>query len=122
MGWRDSHIEVTTTIDLDDYCDEIWDYMEPDNIIDAMETMDRWGYTDGDIIEHMLEEPETFLEKVSNVLTVETALALVKDVYEYGHAIQVRNLTAKTNQIEELREKIRQLENPTTTEETTHES
>ena len=122
MGWRSSEIEVTSVINLDDYDDEIMDYMEPDNIIDAMELMDRWGYSDGDIIEHMLEEPDAFLAKVSNVLTVETALEMVKDVYEYGHSIQVRNLTAKENQIKELREKIRQLENPTTTEETTHES
>ncbi len=122
MGWRDSHIEVTTTIDLDDYCDEIWDYMEPDNISDAMETMDRWGYTDGDILDHMMEDPSAFLEKVSSILTVETALALVKNVYEYGHGIMAHNLTVRSNQIDELREKIRQLENPTTTEETTDES
>lgn len=122
MGWRSSEIEVYHCIDLSDYDDEIMEYVEPDNIIDALELMERWGYGDGDILDHMLEEPSTFLEKVSNVLTVETALALVKDVYEYGHSIQVRNLTAKENQIKELREKIRQLENPTTTEETTHES
>lgn len=122
MGWRSSEIEVYHCIDLSDYDDEIMEYVEPDNIIDALELMERWGYSDGDILDHMLEEPSTFLEKVSNVLTVETALALVKDVYEYGHSIQVRNLTAKESQIKELREKIRQLENPTTTEETTHES
>ena len=122
MGWRSSEIEVYHCIDLADYDDEIMEYVEPDNIIDAMEMMDRWGYSDGDIIEHMLEEPDAFLAKVSNVLTVETALALVKDVYEYGQGIQVRNLLAKQNQIDELREKIRQLENPTTTEETTDES
>lgn len=122
MGWRSSEIEVYHCIDLSDYDDEIMEYVEPDNIIDALELMERWGYGDGDILDHMLEEPSTFLEKVSNVLTVETALALVKDVYEYGQSIQVRNLTAKENQIKELREKIRQLENPTTTEETTHES
>ena len=106
MGWRRSEIEVTTTIDLDDYEDDIMDYVEPDNIINAMEMMDRWGYSDGDIIEHMLEEPDAFLAKVSNVLTVETALALVKDVYEYGHSIQVRNLTAKENQIKELKQRV----------------
>jgi hypothetical protein len=104
MGWRSSEIEVYHCIDLDDYVDEITDYMEPDNISDALDMMERWGYTDGDIIEHMLEEPSTFLEKVSNVLTVETALALVKDVYEYGQSIQMRNLTAKDNQIKELKE------------------
>ena len=106
MGWRNSEIEVTSVINLDDYDDEIMAYVEPDNIIDAMEMMDRWGYSDGDIIEHMLEEPDAFLAKVSNVLTVETALELVKDVYEYGHGIQVRNLTAKENQIKELKQRV----------------
>ena len=128
MGWRRSEIEVTTTIDLCDYDDEIMDYIEPDNIIDAMEMMERWGYSDGDIIEHMLEEPDAFLEKVSNVLTVETALVLVKDVYEYGHSIQVRNLTAKENQIKELKQRVDDLLALNHTviteqkEETTHES
>ena len=122
MGWRSSEIEVYHCIDLSDYDDEIMEYMEPDNIIDAMEMMDRWGYSDGDIIEHMLEEPSTFLEKVSNVLTVETALALVKDVYEYGHSIQVRNLTAKENQINELKQRVEDLLALKTKEETTDES
>jgi hypothetical protein len=106
MGWRRSEIEVYHTIDLSDYDDEIMEYMEPDNIIDAMEMMDRWGYSDGDIIDHMLEEPETFLEKVSNVLTVETALDMVKQIYEIGHSIQVRTLTAKDNQINELKQRV----------------
>ena len=108
MGWGNSYIEVSTEIDLNNYDDEIMEYMEPDNINDALELMERWGYSDGDIIEHMLEgmDDSVFLEKVSNILTVETALALVKDVYEYGHSIQVRNLTAKENQITELRQKV----------------
>ena len=122
MGWRSSEIEVTSVINLDDYDDEIMEYVEPDNIIDAMEMMDRWGYSDGDIIEHMLEEPDAFLAKVSNVLTVETALELVKDVYEYGHGIQVRNLTAKENQIKELKQRVDDLLALKTKEETTHES
>lgn len=122
MGWRRSEIEVYHCIDLSDYDDEIMEYLEPDNVIEAMEMMDRWGYSDGDILEHMMEDPSAFLEKVSNILTVETALELVKNVYDYGHGIMAHNLTVKTNQIDELREKIRQLENPTTTEETTDES
>ena len=109
MGWRNSYIEISTEIDLNNYDDEIMEYMEPDNINDALELMDRWGYSDGDIIEHMLEEPDTFLAKVSNVLTVETALALVKDVYEYGHSIQQRTLTAKENQNHVLRQKVDEL-------------
>ena len=128
MGWRDSHIEVTTTIDLDDYCDEVMDYMEPDNIIDAMEMMDTWGYSDGDIIEHMLDEPDAFLAKVSNVLTVETALDMVKEIYELGHSVQIRNLNVKDNQIAELKQRVDDLLalNHTvikeTEEGTTHES
>jgi len=113
MGWRRSEIEVTSTVDLADYDDEIMEYVEPDNIVDAMEMMDRWGYSDGDILDHMLEDMdnELFLSKVSDTLTVESALELVKSVYEFGKSIQVRNLTATQNQLHELREKIRQLEN-----------
>ena len=122
MGWRRSEIEVYHCIDLSDYDDEIMEYMEPDNIIEAMEMMDRWGYSDGDIIEHMLEEPSTFLEKVANTLTVETALALVKDVYEYGHSIQVRNLEIKSNQIAELKQRVEDLLALKTKEETTDDT
>lgn len=106
MGWRNSYIEISTEIDLNNYDEEIMEYVEPDNISDALDMMEGWGYSDGDILEHMLEDPAVFLEKVSNVLTVETALALVKDVYEYGHSIQVRNLTAKQNQNNELRQRV----------------
>ena len=108
MGWR-SELEITSVIDLADYDDEVMDYVQPDNIEDAMELMDRWGYSDGDIIDHMLEEPDAFLARVSDVLTVETALKLVKDVYEYGHSIQARNLEAKSNQINELKQKVDEL-------------
>ena len=121
MGWR-SEIEVTTTIDLCDYDDEIMEYMEPDNINDAMDMMQRWGYSDGDIIEYMLDDVGSFLEKVSNALTVETALALVKDVYEYGEDIRKRNLAAKDNHIQELREKIRQLEESNDESSTTNQA
>jgi hypothetical protein len=108
MGWRNSYIEISTEIDLNDYDSDIMDYMEPDNINDALDLMERWGYSDGDIIAHMLEDMDTseFLEKVSSILTVETALALVKDVYELGNNIQVRNLTAKDNQIAELKQRV----------------
>lgn len=105
MGWR-SEIEVTTVIDLCDYDDEVMDYVEPDNISDAMELMNRWGYSDGDIIQYMMEDTSDFLEKVSNILTVETALALVKDVYEYGRDVTKHNLIAKDNQIIELKQKV----------------
>jgi len=104
MGRYNSYIEVE--IDLDNYEDQIMDYMEPDNINDALELMERWGYSDGDIVAHLLEEPDAFYSMVSRVLTVETALALVKDVYELGNNIQVRNLTAKDNQITELKQRV----------------
>lgn len=130
MGWRNSYIEVTTEIDLNNYDEEIMEYVEPDNISDALDMMEGWGYSDGDILEHMLEgmDDSLFLEKVSNILTVETALQLVKDVYEYGHGIQVRNLTAKENQIKELKQRVDGLLALNHTviteqkEETTHES
>ena len=108
MGWRNSYIEVSTEIDLNDYDDEVMEYVKPDNLSDALELMERWGYSEADILAHMLEETDSivFLEQVASVLTVETALALVKDVYEYGQGIQKRNLTAKDNQITELRQKV----------------
>jgi hypothetical protein len=123
MGWR-SEIEVTTTIDLCDYDDEIMDYVEPDNINDALEMMERWGYSDGDILAHMLDDMdnELFLSKVAGVLTVESALQLVKGVYEYGQSIQIRNMLAKDNQIKELREKIQQLEESNDESSTTNQA
>ena len=118
MSWKTSEIEVTSVVDLADYDDVIMEYVEPDDISDAMELMDRWGYSDGDILDHMLEDMDNdyFLSKLSDILTVESALELVKSVYEYGKSIQVRNLTATQNQLHELREKIRQLEEGKTNE------
>ena len=111
MGWRSSYIEISTEIDLNDYDDAVMEYVEPDNISDALELMERWGYSEADILAHMLEETDSvvFLEQLSSVLTVETALALVKDVYEYGHSIQQRTLTAKENQNHVLRQKVDEL-------------
>lgn len=106
MGWRRSEIEVYHCIDLSDYDDEIMEYVEPDNIIDAMEMMERWGYSDGDILDYMMEDPSAFLEKVSNILTVETALQLVNNVYEYGRDVTKSNLIAKDNQITELKQRV----------------
>ena len=106
MGWRNSYIEISKEIDLNDYDSDIMDYVGPDNIKDALELMERWGYSEGDIVEHLLEEPDAFLRIVSSVLTVETALTLVKDVYEVGKDIQVRNMTAKDNQIAELKQRV----------------
>ncbi len=106
MGWRNSYIEISTEIDLNDYDSDIMDYVEPDNINDALELMERWGYSEGDIVEHLLEEPDAFLRIVSSVLTVETALTLVKDVYEVGKDIRTRNETVKDNQIAELKQRV----------------
>jgi len=106
MGWRSSEIEVYHCIDLSDYDDEIMEYVEPDNISDALELLERWGYSDGDVIKHLLEEPDAFYRMVEESLTVETALALVKDVYELGQGIQQRRLDAKENQIKELKQRV----------------
>ena len=106
MGWRRTDIEVTSTIDLGDYDDEIMDYVEPDNIIDAMEMMERWGYGEGDILAHLIEEPDALLSKLADILTVESALDLVKSVYQYGDTVRIRNMTAKDNQIAELKQRV----------------
>ena len=106
MGRYNSYIEVE--IDLDNYEDQIMDYMEPDNINDALDMMARWGYSDGDILDHMLEDMdnELFLSKIADLLTVDTALDLVKKVYQYGDTIRIRNMTAKDNQITELKQRV----------------
>lgn len=110
MGWR-SEIEVTTTIDLCDYDDEIMDYVEPDNIEDALELMERWGYSDGDILGHMLEniENSVLLSKLSDILHVDSALDLVKSIYHYGHDVRDSKEQALRNQITELQQKVNDL-------------
>lgn len=112
MGYRSSEIEVTTTIDLCDYDDEIVEYMEPDNIEDALEMMERWGYSEGDFLRHMLDQNdnEFFLEQVSDVLTVETAVQLVIDVYNMAkNATEVRENNLR-GQLAGCRQKIEELE------------
>lgn len=116
MGRYNSYIEVE--VDLDNYEDQIMEYMEPDNISEALDMMDRWGYSDGDLISHILEhmDSDLFMQKVSDLLTVEDALTLVKQIYRYGDGISQQRLTAKDNQINELREKIHKLEGHSETE------
>jgi len=116
MGYRSSLCEVTTTIDLCDYDDEVLDYVEPDNISDALELMERWGYSEGDFLRHMLDQNdnEFFLEQISDILTVETALQLVKDVYDMGknaHEVRENNLR---NQIVDLQTKLEKANDNTT--------
>ena len=124
MGWRDSHIEVTTTIDLDDYCDEIMDYTEPDSIGEALDMMERWGYSDGDILGYMLEnlENSVLLNKLSDILHVDSALDLVKSIYHYGHDVRDSKDQALRNQITELQQRVNDLLALKTKEDTTHDT
>ena len=110
MGWG-SEIEVTTTIDLCDYDDDIMEYMEPDSISDALDLLERWGYSDGDILGHMLEDMENsvLLSKLSDVLHVDSALELVKSIYHYGHGVRDSKEQALRNQITELQQRVNDL-------------
>ena len=110
MGRYSSYIEVE--VDLDYYEDQIMEYISPDSISEALDMMERWGYSDGDLISHILEhmDGDLFMQKVSDLLTVEDALTLAKQIYQYGYGIREQRLTAKDNQIAELREKINKLE------------
>ena len=110
--YRGSEIEVTSTIDLSDYDEEVVDYMEPDNISDALELMERWGYSEGDFLRYILDQndKESFLEKVSDILTVATALQLVNDVYNMGNNVHIERETNLRNQIAGLRSKVQELE------------
>ena len=116
MGWRRSEIEVTNVVDLCDYDDEIMEYVEPDNIVDALELMERWGYRDGDILTHMLEDitDSDLTEALLSRLTVHSALRLAGQLHDMGAEILKRDVKATQTLNDELREKIRQLEEGTT--------
>ena len=111
MSWRSSEIEVTSVINLDDYDDEIMDYVEPDNISDAFDLLERWGYSDGGILGHMLENMDSsvLLSQLSDVLHVDSALDLVKSIYHYGHDVRDSKEQALRNQITELKQKVDEL-------------
>ena len=116
MGWRSSEIEVESTIDLRDYDDEVMEYVEPDNIEDALELMDRWGYSDGDILTHMLEDitDSALTEALLSRLTVHSALRLAGQLHDMGAEILKRDVKATQTLNDALRDKIRQLEEGTT--------
>lgn len=124
MGWRNSEIEVYHCINLDDYDDEIMAYVEPDNISDALDMMEGWGYSDGDILGHMLENMENsvLLSKLSDVLHVDSALDLVKSIYHYGHDVRDSKDQALRNQITELQQRVDDLLALKTKEDTTHDT
>ena len=113
MGYyRSSEIEITSTGDLSDYDAQVVEYMCPDTINDALELMERWGYKDEDIIEHILEymESDLFLSKLADILTVKSALQLVNDLYDDAKNTSEAREANMMNVINELRKKIRELE------------
>ena len=107
MGYR-TEIEVYHCVDLREYDDEITDYMEPDSISDAMDLMERWGYSEGDILSHLMEELGSglLISKLSDILDVEGALDLVKSIYHYGHDIRDSKEESLRNQISELKKRV----------------
>lgn len=111
MGWR-SEIEVTTTIDLCDYDDDIMEYVEPDSIEDALELMERWGYSDGDILSHLLEDltDSGLTEALLSRLTAHDALRLAGLLHDKSVEVLKRNVSATQTLNDELRERIKVLE------------
>ncbi len=107
MGWK-TEIEVYHCVDLTEYDDEITDYMEPDSISDAMQLMERWGYSEGDILSHLMEELGSglLISKLGDILDVEGALDLVKSIYHYGHDIRDSKEESLRNQISELKKRV----------------
>ena len=113
MGYyRSSEIEVTSTVDLSDYDDQVVEYMEPDSISDALELMERWGYSEGDLLRYLLDQNdnESFLEMVSDILTVATALQLFNAVYDDAKNTSEAREANMMNVINGLRKKRRELE------------
>ena len=111
MGWR-SEIEVTTVIDLDDYADDIMEYVQPDTIEDAFDMMERWGYSDGDILSHLLEDltDSGLTEALLSRLTAHDALRLAGLLHDKSVEVLKRNVSATQTLNDELRERIKVLE------------
>lgn len=110
MGYR-TEIEVYHCVDLTEYDDDIMDYMEPDSISDAMDLMERWGYSEGDILSHLMEDLDSslLLSKLGDILNVDSALDLVKSIYHYGQDIRDSREEALRAQILELKHKANDL-------------
>jgi len=102
-------ITVETTIDLEDYRDEVLEAMRPDDIEDAMQYLEEWwGYTDVDVLGCLLQDMDSnlLMEKLSECLDVSSALTLVESLHEYTLSFSKQRENTKDNHIKDLEDKV----------------
>ena len=102
-------ITVETTIDLENYRDEVLDAMQPDDIEDALEYLKEWwGFTEVDVLGCLLEDMDSdlLIDKLSECLDVSSALTLVERLHEYTISFSKQREQAKDNQIKDLTRRV----------------
>tara|TARA_R110002012_G_scaffold96676_4_gene232918 strand:- start:240 stop:626 length:387 start_codon:yes stop_codon:yes gene_type:complete len=105
-------ITVETTIDLEDYRDEVLDAMQPDDIEDALEYLKEWwGFTEVDVLGCLLQDMDSdlLIEKLSECLDVSSALTLVERLHEYTISFSKQRENTKDNHIKDLEDKVDKL-------------
>ena len=102
-------ITVETTIDLEDYRDEVLDALQPDDIEDALEYLQEWwGFTEVDVLGCLLQDMDSdlLIEKLSECLDVSSALTLVERLHEYTISFSKQRENTKDNHIKDLKDKV----------------
>ena len=103
------YITVETTIDLENYRDDVLEAMKPDDIEDALEYLEEWwGFTDADVLGCLLQDMDSdlLIEKLSQCLDVSSALTLVERLHEYTISFGKGREQAKDNQIKDLQQRV----------------
>ena len=102
-------ITIETTIDLENYRDEVLDAMQPDDIEDALEYLKEWwGFTEVDVLGCLLQDMDGYLlmEKLSECLDFSSALTLVERLHEYNISSSKQRENTKDNHIKDLKDKV----------------
>ena len=103
------YITVETTIDLENYRDDVLEAMQPDDIQDALEYLENWwGFTDVDVLGCLLQDMDSdlLIEKLSQCLDVSSALTLVERLHEYTISFSKQRENTKDNHIKDLKDKV----------------
>ena len=102
-------ITVETTIDLENYRDEVLDAMQPNDIEDAIQYLEEWwGFTDVDVLGCLLQDMDSdlLMEKLSQFLDVSSALTLVERLHEYTLSFSKQRENTKDNHIKDLKDRV----------------
>jgi len=103
------YITVETTIDLENYRDDVLEAMKPDDIEDALEYLEEWwGFTDADVLGCLLQDMDSdlLIEKLSQCLDVSSALTLVERLHKYTISFSKQRENTKDNHIKDLKDRV----------------